>query len=118
MTFLIALVAGITVVTVVIAILATRSTGGDRATDGLGPITLNAQEQHGRQVFAQHCAGCHELKASNAVGSTGPSLDMLRPPAPATLAAIRHGPGAMPADLVTGPDAQAVANFVAAVTAH
>jgi mono/diheme cytochrome c family protein len=118
MTSVIALVAAVVVVTVVIVIVASHSTGGERARDGLGPITLNAQERHGRQLFSQRCAGCHVLTATGAVGRTGPSLDMLRPPALATLSAIRRGPGAMPANLVAGRDAQAVADFVAAVTAH
>jgi hypothetical protein len=43
---------------------------------------------------------------------------MLRPPALGTLAAIRRGPDGMPARVVTGADARAVADFVAAVTAH
>jgi mono/diheme cytochrome c family protein len=105
-------------VIVAIVVIAARSSSGDQASDGLGPITLTKQEQHGRELFAGHCANCHTLQAANAVAKVGPSLDMLRPPAPATLAAIRRGPGPMPADAVTGADADAVANFVAAVTAH
>jgi metal-dependent amidase/aminoacylase/carboxypeptidase family protein len=73
---------------------------------------LSLQEHGTAGLAAEH------LRAANAVGQVGPTLDMLRPPAPATLAAIRRGPGGMPADAVTGADAQAVAAFVAAVTAH
>jgi mono/diheme cytochrome c family protein len=101
----------------VVVVVAPEDSAG-KAPDGRGPITLTSQEQRGRQLFADHCANCHTLQAANAVGETGPSLDMLRPAAPATLPAIRNGAGPMPANLVTGRDADAVAQFVAAVTAH
>jgi mono/diheme cytochrome c family protein len=109
---------GLIAIVVVIVVIAAGSGPGDRASDGLGPITLTKQEQRGRRLFSQHCGNCHTLKTANAVARVGPSLDMLRPPAPATLSAIRRGPGGMPADAVTGADADAVAAFVAAVTAH
>jgi mono/diheme cytochrome c family protein len=108
----------VTVVTVAVVVIVLSRDTGARARDGLGPITLTQQEQHGRALFAERCGSCHTLKGANAVGGIGPSLDMLRPPAPATLSAIRRGPGPMPAGLLNGSDAEAVARFVVAVTAH
>jgi mono/diheme cytochrome c family protein len=77
---------------------------------------LNAKEQRGRQLFGQHCILCHTLKAANANAKVGPNLDNLRPPKALVLDAIdkgrARGQGAMAADLVEGPDAEAVAAFV------
>lgn len=84
-----------------------------------GPVKLTAREEHGRQVFNQSCVQCHTLDASNAVQRVGPSLDVLRPPKELVLDAIEkgraRGQGQMPALLVTGEDAEAVAEYVARV---
>jgi mono/diheme cytochrome c family protein len=84
-----------------------------------GPVDLNATEEEGRQVFAEHCVQCHTLGASNSVQTVGPNLDVLRPPKELTLDAIEkgraRGQGQMPALLVTGEDAEAVASYVAKV---
>ncbi len=75
----------------------------------------NAQE-HGRELFHQFCSVCHSLKAANAVALVGPNLDNLRPTKGLVLDAIKNGRargnGAMARELVTGEDAQDVANFV------
>ena len=80
-------------------------------------IHLTKQELHGRQVFAQQCASCHTLAAAHAVGKVGPNFDQLKPPKALVLNAVQvgrsRGNGTMPAGLVTGPDADAVAAFVA-----
>ena len=79
---------------------------------------LNPSEQRGRELFHQICSLCHSLKAANAVAQVGPNLDTLRPTKALVLDAIQHGRargnGAMARDLVTGRDAQDVANFIAA----
>jgi mono/diheme cytochrome c family protein len=84
-----------------------------------GPIELTAHEERGRQVFNRYCVQCHTLGASNAVQEVGPNLDRLRPPRELILDAIENGrargQGQMPAQLVTGPDAEAVAAYVVRV---
>ena len=84
-----------------------------------GPVQLNEQEQRGRQIFNENCVQCHILAASNGVQRVGPSLDELRPPKELVLDAIEkgraRGQGQMPAQVVTGPDAEAVAAYVAKV---
>ena len=73
-------------------------------------------QEHGRQLFGSYCKVCHTLEAANAVAQVGPSLDTLRPTKELVLDAIENGRargnGAMAADLVTGEDAEDVADFV------
>ena len=84
-----------------------------------GGIDLTKAEVRGRELFAANCSVCHTLKASNAVGRVGPNFDVLRPPKALVLDAIKNGRargmGQMPADLLSGSDAQDVADYVAAV---
>ncbi len=91
----------------------------DRAASAPGGVDLTSAQEDGRQVFAEQCATCHQLNASNAVGRVGPNLDELRPPAALTLDAIKvgraRGMGQMPAELVEGEDAENVADYVEAV---
>ena len=93
--------------------------GDDHAKNAPGGVDLNAAQAAGRSTFAKYCATCHTLKASNAVGKVGPNLDVLHPPKPLVLDAIKNGrargQGQMPAGLVDGQDAQDVAAYVAAV---
>ena len=82
-----------------------------------GITSLTAQEERGREIFGRQCNQCHTLKAAGGVATVGPNLDVLRPTKGLTLDAIENGRargnGAMAADLVEGPDAEAVASFVA-----
>jgi hypothetical protein len=86
---------------------------------GNSSIELTAAEEHGRQIFGERCNNCHTLAAAGTAGRVGPNLDQLKPPYGLVLDAIQHGRrrgnGTMPADIVTGADAQDVARFVAAV---
>ena len=86
---------------------------------------LSASEQHGRELFVQHCGSCHTFDAAGTVGQIGPQLDDIAINEADILHAIRtgggrhsHGAGGktgnMPRNLVTGTDAQDVAAFVAA----
>jgi mono/diheme cytochrome c family protein len=68
----------------------------------------------GKDLFASTCGGCHTLAAAGATGTVGPNLDDLKPDQATVLAAMQDGPGAMPANLLTGAEAQQVAAFVAA----
>jgi mono/diheme cytochrome c family protein len=84
-----------------------------------GPVALNTEEREGRQVFNERCVQCHALGASSAVQRIGPDLDDLRPPKGLVLDAIEkgraRGQGQMPSQLVEGPEADAVAAYVAKV---
>ena len=83
-----------------------------------GISKLTPAQEHGREIFATYCKLCHTLKAANAVASVGPNLDQLRPTKALVLDAVKNGRargnGAMAAGLVTGQDAQDVADFVSA----
>jgi mono/diheme cytochrome c family protein len=101
------------------------------ASKQVGGIKLTAAEKHGREIFGHNCAFCHTLAAANASGKVGPNLDQLRPSEQVVLNTIKNGClqnppstsspqaclgyGTMPAGIVQGQDAKAVAAFVAAV---
>ena len=110
---------GLAILAFVVAIPVAVAIDSSDAEADAGAIQLNKQEQHGRQVFNQNCVQCHILAASNGVQRVGPSLDELRPPKELVLDAIAKGraggQGQMPAQVVTGPDAEAVAAYVAKV---
>jgi mono/diheme cytochrome c family protein len=77
----------------------------------------------GAELFAERCGGCHTLQAAGSLGSAtrvvrnqGPNLDERAESSEDVLYAIQNGgfSGAiMPQQIVTGEDAQAVADFVA-----
>jgi mono/diheme cytochrome c family protein len=111
---------GLSVIVFVVAVpIAVGINNRDRSDTRAGAVTLSKQEQHGRQIFNMRCVQCHTLKVSNGVQRVGPDLDQLRPPKALVLDAIAkgraRGQGQMPALLVTGPDAEAVAAYVAKV---
>jgi mono/diheme cytochrome c family protein len=71
----------------------------------------------GKDLFASTCGGCHTLSAAETTGTVGPNLDDLKPDQATVQAAIQNGgagSGAMPANLLTGTQAEQVAAFVAA----
>ncbi|MDQ3769318.1 MAG: cytochrome c [Actinomycetota bacterium] len=93
----------------------TFALSGDQS-DGPAGLELNAVQTEGRELYAENCATCHTLSVSNAVGRVGPNLDVLRPNVELTLDAIANGrargAGQMPADLVQGEQALAVAEYI------
>jgi mono/diheme cytochrome c family protein len=81
----------------------------------------------GAELFYERCSGCHTFKAANAYGSkpedqlqggertNGPNFNVRKVNRDDALFAIRNGgfSGAiMPANIVTGEDAEAVADFL------
>ena len=108
------------VLTITAAVAATL---GLAACGSEGIDVESEADLRGAQVFAERCAGCHTLEAAGALGSStrvvrnqGPNLDELAESAEDVLYAIQNGgfSGAiMPQQIVTGEDAQAVAEFVA-----
>ena len=95
-------------------------------TEGLASSENAAQ---GERLFTQKCASCHTLAAAGAEGTAGPNLDdalgPLRTPElggfdESTIRQVVHdqilySAPPMPAGLVKGEDADAVAAFVASV---
>lgn len=110
--------------------------GTHKASVGVGGLHLTAQQQKGRELFSRSCNLCHTLAAANAVGRTGPNLDVLIPTVAATLPPHEayadrkafvanailegraRGKGQMPALLYQGREAEDVADFVATVAGH
>jgi cytochrome c6 len=91
------------------------SGGGGTKTTGGGASSLAAQ---GKLIFTQTCGTCHTLKDAGTNGQVGPVLDQIKPTKARVLAALKNGglgSGTMPANLVTGKDAQAVADYVSSV---
>ena len=83
--------------------------------------------RRGAELFYERCSGCHTFEAANSYGSkasgqlqggertNGPNFDVRKVAKDDALFAIRNGgfSGAiMPANIVTGDDAEAVADFV------
>ena len=82
----------------------------------------------GAELFNERCSGCHSLEAANSYGSkpegelaggertNGPDFNVRKESRDDVLFAIRNGgfSGAiMPANIVVGEDAEAVADFLA-----
>ncbi|TVP85003.1 MAG: cytochrome c [Alkalicoccus sp.] len=91
--------------------------GGEEAADeNNGAEENNAEEEEfddpielGESVYEGQCASCHggELE-----GGSGPPLDTGDYDENDIITAIEEGPGSMPADLVEGEEAEAVAEFI------
>jgi cytochrome c6 len=89
--------------------------GKKQAAAGGGNAALLAQ---GKQIFQQNCGTCHTLADAGTNGKVGPVLDQVKPNKALVLSAIKNGglgSGTMPANIVTGKDAQAVATYVSTV---
>jgi mono/diheme cytochrome c family protein len=86
-----------------------------------------ASVKHGAELFNQRCSGCHSLEAANSYGSkppgqkqggertNGPNFNVRKEDRDDVLFAIRNGgfSGAiMPANIVVGKDAEAIADFL------
>ena len=89
------------------------------ATPPLRHVEASSELEDGKELFRQTCASCHTLAAANARGVTGPDLDEIgEMTEERVLTAIRvggTGQKRMPAGLLEGEDAEAVAKYVAAV---
>jgi mono/diheme cytochrome c family protein len=97
----------------------TREGSGDASNESV-PSNL----QDGKELFAINCGSCHTLAKAGTDGVVGPNLDDRlapagpTPPDPATikprvLTAIENGiQGRMPAGILSGEQAETVADFV------
>jgi mono/diheme cytochrome c family protein len=99
------------------------------ATSGCGSESVSLSnddpDHHGATLFAARCGACHTLDVAGTQGSAtnvsdrenvdGPNFNVRKENVPDVLFAIANGgfSGAiMPENIVTGPEAQAVARFV------
>jgi mono/diheme cytochrome c family protein len=86
----------------------------------------SASAQEGAQLFAERCSGCHTFEPSGSEGSAtkvsdrervdGPNFNVRKVCYDSTLFALRNGgySGAiMPANIVVGEEAKAVARYLA-----
>jgi len=97
--------------------------GGEEASPESVPSSLD----EGKELFVTNCGACHTLAKAGTDGVVGPNLDELlappspTPPDPATikprvLAAVNNGvAGRMPAGILSGEQAETVADFVSQV---
>jgi mono/diheme cytochrome c family protein len=128
-----AVIAGVVVVFafgLAVPVLVLAFNGAHKAGVGAGGVRLSAEQQHGRYLFSQSCSVCHTLAAAKSEGKIGPNLDIRLGSQIATESGRRElvlnaitegrarGLGQMPAQLYQGRDAEAVADFVAAVAGH
>jgi mono/diheme cytochrome c family protein len=96
-------------------VIAVRSSDTDNTR---AVASADSQQAEGKVLFRSFCASCHTLAAVGARGVTGPNLDRLGVvDERRVLNAIENGgsgEGLMPAGLLDGEEARAVAAFVAA----
>ncbi len=97
--------------------------GGEEAS----PQNVESGQEEGKELCVTNCGSCHTLYKAGTDGVVGPNLDeILAPPsptppdpttvAPRVLSAIDQGvAGRMPADILSGPQAKEVAEFVSEV---
>jgi mono/diheme cytochrome c family protein len=94
-------------------------------TEGI-QLAKNDPNYEGAQLFDENCAGCHSLSVAGAKGSAtnvasrerkdGPNFNERKEDVESVLYAIRNGgfsSSPMPQNILTGEDAQKVAEFVA-----
>jgi mono/diheme cytochrome c family protein len=108
---------------IVIPAWAISREGGESAA----PQDVPAELEGGKELFVTNCGSCHTLYKAGTDGVVGPDLDeLLAPPSPTppdpqtisprVLAAVEEGvAGRMPAGILTGSQAEEVADFVAQV---
>ncbi|HET8672599.1 MAG TPA: cytochrome c [Thermoleophilaceae bacterium] len=107
----------------VLSALAISACGTENINADNSQATSNVHE--GAVLFHERCGGCHTLKAAATHGSAtnvsqkertdGPDLDFRKETVQDVLFAIRNGGfsgSIMPTNVVVGPDAQKVAEFV------
>jgi mono/diheme cytochrome c family protein len=86
------------------------------ANAGVGGFTRVVTGTNGKEIFTVKCGGCHVLKAAGTTGTTGPSLDLLKPSFARARKQVINGGAVMPAfkDVLSAAQIEAVARYVAA----
>jgi mono/diheme cytochrome c family protein len=95
-------------------------------SEGISVHDSNPDIQHGAELFAQRCSGCHNLDVVGAQGGAqqvkdrertdGPNFNVRKEDVNSVLYAVRNGgfSGAiMPENIVVGQEARDVAEFLA-----
>lgn len=105
-----------------VAIPAVVIAGAEQKEGNVGALANTEpteQLQEGKNLFQATCATCHSLRATGARGVTGPDLDEIGDVTEERiLGAIKNGgtgQGKMPANLLQGENAEAVAAYLAKV---
>ena len=75
-----------------IAVLLASCATARRGEPLRGPLSLDAREEHGREVFFRYCHTCHP----GGEGGLGPGLNNKPVPGFLIKFQVRHGLGAMP----------------------
>ncbi|QDI89790.1 cytochrome c [Salicibibacter halophilus] len=104
--FLLIAVAGISLM----LILSFVGLGDPAGEEEEGEENGNGEEEAvdvGVELYEENCLSCH---GENMEGDSGPAIEGQS--ADEVMTAIEEGPGSMPEDLVTGEDAEAVAEYV------
>ena len=98
-----------------------------QGSESASPEEVPSSLQEGKDLFVTNCGACHTLAKAGTDGVIGPNLDeLLAPPSasppdpptikPRVLSAIQNGVGGrMPKGVLSGQQAETVANFVAQV---
>jgi mono/diheme cytochrome c family protein len=96
-------------------------------SESASPESVPSSLEAGKELFVTNCGACHTLAKAGTDGVVGPNLDeLLAPPTaaapdpstikPRVLSAIENGvAGRMPKGVLSGQQADTVANFVAQV---
>ena len=108
-----------------VALVAAALALGACGSEGIDVATSDPNYE-GARLFDENCAGCHTLSVAGAHGAAtdvgsrerkdGPNFDERKESVEDVLYAIRNGgfsSGPMPQNIVTGEEAQKVAEFVA-----
>jgi mono/diheme cytochrome c family protein len=117
---------GMRVAATTVLLLACAALMGACGSQGI-QVAKTSPYHRGAVLFRDHCSGCHTLAVVGAQGSAtsianrvrtnGPNFNIRKENVEQALYAIRNGgfSGAiMPENIVVGPDAKAVAEFLAA----
>jgi mono/diheme cytochrome c family protein len=109
-------------------LLLTAASAVSIALAGCGEEEISSppSERTGAEIFVEHCSGCHTLPEAGTQGSAtdvrtreykdGPNFSQRTETVNCVLYAIRNGGfsgGPMPQNIVTGEEAQKVAEYVA-----
>ena len=105
---------------------ALAATAGGVVASGEQGIDVSPDQKAAAELFTQRCSGCHTLGVAGTEGSAtnvrtreykdGPNFDQRVETKNCVLFAIRNGgfsSGPMPQDIVTGPQAEELAAFLA-----